>query len=314
MVDRHPQLYFRDGGATIKVKAGDGSRMVYNVFCSVLELESGFFGALFTLPHPNIPPMGLTDNARDWFQKARELGLDGTSDELAIMLPPQLAAIEIEAFLRFMFLQRWSDNSPSVETACAVLKVSHFLAVETGIAYAKYHLNERSHLPAIQRLSLGFSYGFADWIKMAFDDLMTAPVYDISKEDEAIMGWPAFRALAKTQLQVIDARLNLAVRPPTVNHGNFCQIHDYCQAEWNKMWLSMDGVLGAIIKEELPGSQILENLPTFRRGGMNHECHQRTCDGLKDTAEKLSILKEEEGLIDQAVEELLRSAGIPSSS
>ncbi|KAF7338834.1 hypothetical protein MSAN_02206200 [Mycena sanguinolenta] len=307
---RHPNLYFPDGSLTLK--AGDGSETIYNVYRGQLQLGSEFFGAMLTLPHPNIPPMGSNDNAREWFQKARQLGLDGTSDELAITFPPQLAATEIETFLKFVFLQTWSDNSPSVETARALLKVSHFLAVDTGIAYAKHHLDERHRLPDIQRLNLGFNYGFADWIKMGFDGLMSVPVNDISEEDEAIMGCHAFRALAKTQLQVTDTRLNLAVRVPVVNHCNECFVHSYCQAEWARMWTSMDGVLGALIKEELPGSLILEKLPTFDCGIMNTECHRRTCDGLKDTLDKVSILKEEEALVDEAIDELLRCAGIPS--
>ncbi|KAJ6448113.1 hypothetical protein C8R45DRAFT_948170 [Mycena sanguinolenta] len=161
--------------------------------------------------------------------------------------------------------------------------------------------------------ALGFNYGFDSWIKMAFDELMLVPVNNISTEDNAMIGWPAFRALAKAQLQVMDAWLNLAVCVPVVNHCNECYVHSFCQGEWAKMWTSMDGVLGALIKEELPGSQILEKLPTFYCSGMNSECHRRTCDGLKGSVDKLSILREEEELIDKAVEELMSSTGIPSS-
>ncbi|KAJ7218961.1 hypothetical protein B0H12DRAFT_1239701 [Mycena haematopus] len=257
--------------------------------------------------------MTLTDNAKEWFAQARKLGLDGTSDDLAVMLPPQLAASEIEPFLHFMFLQGWSDADPDVKTACAVLKTSHFLAASNGVAYAKRHLDRDDRMPSVQRLKLGFNYGFADWIEMAFDDLMSLPINDISVEDERLIGWAAYRALAKTQAQVLDARLNLAVHVPDVNHGNSCFDHHYCQSQWTKMWTSLDGVLGALIKDELPGSQILEKLPTFYHGGMYAECHRRTCDGLKDTVDKVSILREEETLIDKAVGELLSSAGIPSS-
>ncbi|KAJ6451418.1 hypothetical protein C8R45DRAFT_1113533 [Mycena sanguinolenta] len=291
---RHPDLYFDDGSLTLQ--AGDGSGVLYNVYRGQLQLGSELFGAILTLPHPNIPAMTVTDNARQWFQKARSLGLDGTSDELALVLPPQLAATEIEKYLHFVYLQEWTDDQPSIETACAILKVSHFLAAPRGIAYAKRCLDMVGSLPAVQHLVLGFNYGFDSWIKMAFDELMLVPVNDISKEDEAMIGWPAFRALAKAQLQVMDTRLNLAVR-----------------GEWAKMWTSMDGVLGALIKEELPGSQILEKLPTLYRGSMNSECHRRTCDGLKGSVDKLSILREEEELIDKAVEELMSSAGIPLS-
>jgi hypothetical protein len=208
----------------------------------------------------------------------------------------------------------WSEDKPSIATACAILKISHFLVVKKGIAYAKRHLDDNDDLASVQRLTLGFNYGFADWIASAFDDLMSVQVNDISEEDERIIGWPAYRALAKAQAKVLDARLNLAVdRIPVANHCNWCTNHSHCQSEWVKMWTSMSGVLGALIKQALPGSQILEKLVTYDYGGMNSECHRRTCEGLQDTLDKVSILREEEGIVDQAVEELMKSAGIPSS-
>ncbi len=86
-------------------KAGDGSETIYNVYRGPLIRGSEFFEGMLNLPHPGIPPMTLTDNAKEWFEQARKLGLDGTSDNLAVILPPQLAATEIEVFLDFMFLQ-----------------------------------------------------------------------------------------------------------------------------------------------------------------------------------------------------------------
>ncbi|KAF8186956.1 hypothetical protein K438DRAFT_1973150 [Mycena galopus ATCC 62051] len=294
-------------------KAGDGSGTIYNVYRGPLIRGSKFFEGMLDLPQPGIPPMTLTDNAKEWFEKARKLGLDGTSDDLAVKLPPQLVAAEIEIFLDFMFLQGWSKDEPNIKTACAVLKISHFLAVNKGVGYAKRYLDKNDGLPSVEHLKLGFNYGFADWIKKAFNELMSLPVNDISEEDERIIGRVAYCALAKAQAKVLNARLNLAVCVPDVNHCNWCNNHSYCQLEWTKMWTSMAGVLGALIKEEIPGSQILQKLPTYDRGNMNMDCHRRTCDGLKDTLNKISILREEEGLIDEAVAELMRSAGIPSS-
>lgn len=115
---RHPTLYFSDGTVTIKVvisivitditdlsKAGDGSDTIYNVYRGPLLRGSELFEGMLNLPHPGIAPMTLTDNAKEWFEHARKLGMDGTSDDLAVMLPPQLTAGEIEIFLNFMFLQ-----------------------------------------------------------------------------------------------------------------------------------------------------------------------------------------------------------------
>ena len=136
----------------------------------------------------------------------------------------------------------WSEQKPDLETACAILKISHFLAVNKGIAYAKHYLDENDDLPSVERLKLGFNYAFADWIKKAFDDLMSLPINDFSEEEEKTIGWVAYRALAKAQAKVLDARLNLAVRVPDVNHCNWCSDHNYCQSEWTEMWMSMGGV------------------------------------------------------------------------
>ncbi|KAJ7737018.1 hypothetical protein B0H14DRAFT_2542963 [Mycena olivaceomarginata] len=304
---RHSELYFEEG--TMTIKASDGT--LYNVYRAPLMRQSEFCNGMLALPNPQQPPLSLTQNAKDWFERSRQLGLECTSDATALELPPQFTATEIEIFLDYMFLQGWSAATPSLETACAVLKLSHFLVVERGISYATHHLDNHQDLNAVVRLKLGFDYHFVDWITRGFDELMATPVNDISTEDEALIGWPAYRALARAQAEVLDTRLNLAVaRIPDVNHCNWCNNHSYCQSEWAKMWTSVNGVLGALIKEELPGSAILQKLPTYDCGGMNYDCHRRTCDGLKDTADKVSILKEEEGIIDRHVTELMGQLGI----
>ncbi|KAJ7811411.1 hypothetical protein B0H14DRAFT_3880113 [Mycena olivaceomarginata] len=271
---RHSELYFEEG--TMTIKASDGT--LYNVYRAPLMRQSEFCNGMLTLPNPQQPPLSLTQNAKEWFERSRQLGLECTSDATALELPPQFTATEIEIFLDYMFLQGWSAATPSLETACAVLKLSHFLVVERGISYARHHLDNHQDLNAV---------------------------------DEALIGWPAYRALARAQAEVLDTRLNLAVaRIPDVNHCNWCNNHSYCQSEWAKMWTSVNGVLGALIKEELPGSAILQKLPTYDCGGMTYDCHRRTCDGLKDTVDKVSILKEEEGIIDRHVTELMGQLGI----
>ncbi|KAJ7804599.1 hypothetical protein B0H14DRAFT_2883650 [Mycena olivaceomarginata] len=288
---RHPQLYFPDG--TMTIKASDGT--LYNVYRAPLICQSEFCSAMLTLPNPKQPPLSLTQNAKEWFERSRHLNLECTSDATALELPPQFSATEIEKFLHFIFLEAWSPRRPILETACAILKLSHFLVVENGIAYTRYHLSDHPDLKAVLRLKLGFDYHFVDWITAAFDELIGSPIKDISEEDEVLMGWVAYRALARAQADVLDARLTLAVRVP----------------DWAKMWTSMDGVLGALIKEELPGAAILAKLPFYHRGGMNSECHSRTCEGLQDQApDQISILKQEEGIVDGHLAGLLRVRGI----
>ncbi|KAJ7814611.1 hypothetical protein B0H14DRAFT_2849941 [Mycena olivaceomarginata] len=293
---RHSELYFEEGTTTIKVLDG----ILYTVYCAPLMCQSEFCNGMLTLPNPQQSPLSLTQNAKEWFEHSRQLGLECTT------APPQFIATEIEIFLDYMFLQGWSAATPSLETACAILKLSHFLVVERGISYARHYLDNHQDLNTVVHLILGFNYHFVDWITRGFDELMATPVNDISTEDEALMGWPTYCALARAQAEVLDTHLNLAVACiPDVNHCNWCSNHSYCQSEWAKMWTSVNGVLGALMKEELPGSAILQKLPTYDCGRMNYNCHRQTCDGLKDMVDKVSILKEEEGIIDRHVTELM---------
>ncbi|KAJ7649693.1 hypothetical protein FB45DRAFT_1017156 [Roridomyces roridus] len=306
---RHPKFYMRDG--TLVLKAGDGSEVLYRVYRAVLENQSVFFEGLLSLPNSKVD--SLAGDGKKWLEEVRAAGVDGTTDETALVLPAQLATKELDAFFDLMFYGSWMDAQPATVDACAILKISHFLVVDRGIRFAKRHLDKEDALPAVQRLSLGFSYGFGDWVRMAFDELMSVPINELTPEEEETMGWKAYRALARAQAEVLDVRLRLAVaRIPVVNHVNWCYNHTWCQAEWTKMWTSMSGVLGALIKEDAPGAQILENLATYDRGGTTEECFRRTCEGLQDTPEKVSILKEEEGVVDREVEKLLQALGIPS--
>jgi hypothetical protein len=49
--------------------------------------------------------MSLADNAKEYLEKARKEGLEGTSDETAVLLPAQFTTAELEKFFEFSFLQ-----------------------------------------------------------------------------------------------------------------------------------------------------------------------------------------------------------------
>ncbi|KAJ7084735.1 hypothetical protein C8R43DRAFT_965247 [Mycena crocata] len=241
--------------------------------------------------------MTLTDNVKEYLVKAKEKGVEGSSDETALVLPPQFSAREVEKFLDFIFLQ-------------GCVKANFTDMADTGIAFAQKHLDNTEELGAVVRLKMGFNYHFRNWIKKVFDMLVTVPINDLSPKDEELMGWVAYRALAKAQATVLEKRLSLVCGPPTVNHCNWCTNHSYCQAEWNKGWTSMSGVLGAVIEEDLAGCQIYEKLEKYSVGGMNRECHRRTCEGVKDSTNKISILLEEEEVINKVISELIKAMGI----
>ncbi|KAF8155226.1 hypothetical protein K438DRAFT_1987135 [Mycena galopus ATCC 62051] len=309
MPGRHSSLYFEDG--TLTLKAGDGT--LYNVYRAPLVLRSEFFKGMLTLPVSNLPPPSRNESAPGYIAKAKAQGLDGTGDDTAVEIPAQFSSFEIEKFLEFIFLQGWSTTVPDLATACAILRLSHFFVVDTGINFARHHLDTHEGLSAFSRLKLGFNYHIKPWIAKAFDDLMATPINKITAEEEEEMGWTAYRALAKAQASVLDHRLTLASNPPIPNHCNWCSNHAYCAKAWNEMWTSIpNGVLGALVRDKLAGAVILEQLPTYPVGTMNSECHRRTLEGLKDTVEGLSDfrLPVEEDLIDAAVTALIKDKGI----
>ncbi|KAJ7500564.1 hypothetical protein B0H11DRAFT_2378436 [Mycena galericulata] len=299
---RHPTLYFSDG--TLILRAGDGT--LYNVYRHHLITLSDCFNGMLTLPIPERPLGSLTETSKEWVETGRKAKLEGFGDQEAVQLPPQFTAMECEKFLEFIFSTNgWSPDVPEIDTLCAVLKTSHFFGVETGVEYAIHHLENHPALGAALRFRIGCDYQITHWIGQAFDELMTIPITEISAVDEALMGWQAYRALARTQAEVADHRTTLAVCPPAPTHSDWCHNLPYCTQEWEKGWTAVSGVLGAFLKDELPGSDIHDKLETYSVGGMTRDCHNRTCNTLKETAERKSVLKREEEIIDRAVTALV---------
>ncbi|KAK6988416.1 hypothetical protein R3P38DRAFT_3229012 [Favolaschia claudopus] len=130
--------------------------------------HSPLFKGMLTLPQEELPSPAT--DLRDWIAKAREQGLEGYKDETAVVLPEQLKTAELDEFILFLFLHA-GENPPSVKRACAILKVSHFFAVDWG-----------------RVRTLGFDYHIREWIINAFDQLMGKPIG--SKILENLQGYP----------------------------------------------------------------------------------------------------------------------------
>ncbi|KAK7027068.1 hypothetical protein R3P38DRAFT_2527114 [Favolaschia claudopus] len=310
---RHPSLYFADG--TLTLQAGDGSDIIYNVYREPLMHHSPLFKGMLSLPHAELPSLSpAATNVRELLAKARETGLEGLKDETAVVLPAQLKSAELDEFILFLFLHAYvlcsGEFPPSVERACAILKVSHFFAVDCGITFARTHLDNNSDFGPCHRFRLGFDYQIREWIIDAFDQLMGVPIGELSPEDEMLLGPRGYRAVARAQSRCLDSRLRLAVRAEEPNHSNECLNHYSCKEEWTKMWTSTRGVLGDIIVHDFPGSRIIERLHGYPVGHMGPDCHRRTCDGLLGTADKPSIFLKEEELIDEEIYTLMKEEGV----
>jgi hypothetical protein len=193
-----------------------------------------------------------------------------------------------------------------LDDLCAILKTSHFFVVQTGIDYAIYHLDQHEKLGPARRFRMGCDYHIPSWVTRAFDELVTIPIMDVSTEDQERLGWETLWAVARAQAAITDHRVTLAVCPPEPIHESQCYNIYHCTSEWEKAWTSQTGILGKLLKEELPGREIHDDLDVFSAGSMTGECRILTCASLQDGPGRKSILKKEEDIIDDAIAGLVK--------
>ncbi|KAJ6502954.1 hypothetical protein C8R47DRAFT_1252012 [Mycena vitilis] len=307
MSNRHPELYFDDG--TLTFKAADGT--LYNVYRHNLIVLSDCFNGMLTLPIPDHPAPSESDNAKVFLDRARAAGLDGTSDATAVPFPTQFSSTDCERFLEFVFnTHGWSAQVPPLDNICAILRTCHFFAVETGVDYAIHHLENHPELGAALRFRMGRDYHIASWITQGFDDLMCIPINKLSLQDETLLGWDTLWTLAKTQAAVLDHRLNLAICPPAPTHVSWCHNEYFCTTEWEKAWVSRTGILGMLLREELPGSVIHDALDITSAGAMTGECRILTCNKIREAEGRMNDLKKEEYIIDDALAGLAKTLAV----
>ncbi|KAJ7279430.1 hypothetical protein C8J57DRAFT_1502087 [Mycena rebaudengoi] len=297
---RHPTLYFKDG--TLILRANDGT--LYNVYRQLLSLKSGFFESMLTLPRPEMSPSPGTDGQTI-------LLAEGSSDATAVLLPAQFSSQELEAFLHFVFsTQPWTDQAPAIQGLCAVLRISSFFAVDSGIKYATHHLENHTDLQPALRYQLGQEFDISHWIKRGFEELMGDSIADLTESDADLIGVEAYRVLVKTKAQVQEHRTNLAFWPPGVVHAEACYGRGYCEQSWRDAWMAPSGILGALLNDEEPGVEIHDKLPSLIVGGMSERCRVLTIEGIQDRAAtpnnpaKKSELKREDAIISLAIASL----------
>ncbi|KAJ7294018.1 hypothetical protein C8J57DRAFT_1211387 [Mycena rebaudengoi] len=220
--------------------------------------------------------------------------LDGMTDDMALILPEQLSVNECETFFMFVFNTKgWLIELPPIEDLCALLKTCHFFEVQNRLEYAVFCLEKYGDLgqfkPALQ-FHLGCDYSITNWVSNVFDE----------SKMQHFLGGGAFAVLAKTQAQIMDHRLTLAIMPPEVSHALGCYNHYQCQSQWEDAWTSIPcGVAGWLLRDELSGAEILEKLNSFSAGTMTGECLRSTCDSVQEKPDKKSMLKKEEEMIDE---------------
>ncbi|KAJ7302672.1 hypothetical protein DFH08DRAFT_826417 [Mycena albidolilacea] len=230
-MSRHSTLYFFDG--TLTLQAADST--LYNVYRHNLISQSKVFNGMLTLPIQNHPTLSLSDSTRALLEKAKDTGLKGTSDVMAVAIPAQFTAMECEKFLEFVF-----DTQ------------GHFF-VQMGIDYATHHLDQQEKFGPALQFRMGYDCHILSQVTWAFDELMTIPIMDISTEDQERLGWETLWAVARAQAAITDHRVTLAVCLPELIHESQCYSIYHCTSEWEKAWTSQTGILGKLLKEELLG-------------------------------------------------------------
>ncbi|KAJ7104930.1 hypothetical protein C8R44DRAFT_746177 [Mycena epipterygia] len=234
----------------------NGEAALYNVYRQQLISLSEFFNGMLTLPIPNHPLLSLSKSSKEFLEEARKVGLDGTSSPLNgkgfwSMCPIHGAASTLP-------IHKWSAVSPDLPDLPDLWR--------TGIDLAINHLETYSELNAALCFRMGCDYHITSWVIQAFDEIMKVPITDVDENEEKLLGWEAYRALARAQAAVTDHRATLAVcsSPPT--HISWCFNPEYCIEQWNKAWTSTTGILGSLIQEQLAGSEIHDTLDNIQGG------------------------------------------------
>ncbi|KAJ6450134.1 hypothetical protein C8R47DRAFT_1329919 [Mycena vitilis] len=303
---RHESLYFSDGTLTLKTSNGD---TYYNVYRQPLILKSDFFSGMLTLPIPGAMPASLSESCRDLLAAAKKAGYDGTSDATAAaVFPAHFSNRDCEVFLEFIFnLLPWKKDTPALDWLCSVLLTCDFFAVESGVQYAVHHLEEHPHLGAALRYRLARNYHIDRWARRAFYELMEGSMLELTQEDDELLGWDAYRALVMAHAEVTQHRLTLALFPPDVVHSAHCYTNSYCDSSWVGNWMGMSGGVGRLLRDGLSGSEMHDRLVEMEVMGMTEECRLLTITSIQDTAEKKSVLKKEEDIIDKTVAALIKN-------
>ncbi|KAJ7685827.1 hypothetical protein B0H17DRAFT_1204659 [Mycena rosella] len=287
VIKRHPSFYWEDGSLTLRTQCGT----LYNVYRTPLAMKSGFFSGLFGLPYAfnegqERPPVGA--DFKTLKEYAKKKNLDGHSDAKALVLPSLVDSDDLDHLFNFIFNYKWSKDTPSLLNLVGILKLSHFMEVDTGTDYAVHHLSSHPHLTAPLRLHLAISY-------------------DISDNDEQLIGRWTYKLLVRTHTKIDDHRHALAFVPPTTLHAPYCIDTASCTKAFEDAWFGRaggSGMVSALLDAKVPGEALHSVMMQFQVYGMLEDCRVRTLSSIQDTPERKSGFKKEGVFVADALKEL----------
>ncbi|KAJ7771345.1 hypothetical protein DFH07DRAFT_768317 [Mycena maculata] len=134
------------------------------------------------------------------------------------------------------------------------------------------------------RLYLALTYYIDEWVTIVFKDLTKKSILDITENDEQLLGRSTYCLLVRTHAEVDQHRTGLTFRTPL---------------SWEEAWFGKAGTPGmvaALLDQCIQGVALYKVLHQYQVPGM--------CD---DTAEKISSIKREDVIIDDAVKKLKKS-------
>lgn len=206
----------------------------------------------------------------------------------------------------------WSTDRPSITSLCSVLKLSTFYLIDSGRDYSIYHLSSHPELQASLRLHLACQFNIEVWVGIAFRELMSVSILNITDKDRDLIGSEAYHILVMTHAQVDLHRARLAFGPPKAVHASDCVDEPDCSKTWYQAWWGTHdrrGILTALLhpSSQVPGRVIDAALTGLQVDwGMSNACRLLTISSIQGTTEKPGKLRMEEDYITKAVNSLVK--------
>ncbi|KAJ7831052.1 hypothetical protein B0H14DRAFT_2592966 [Mycena olivaceomarginata] len=140
-------------------------------------------------------------------------------------------------------------------------------------------------LGSARRVPSGTGLQYQALGEIAFEELMAQSVLNLAEEDEQDLGWKAYRILPV--------------------HAPNCYSNQYCGRSWEEQWVAASGPLGSLLRDQLSGKELHDQLHDLSIPGMEPECRQMTVRMMQETPTEKSLLKAEENYIEDAVQGLI---------
>ncbi|KAJ6524107.1 hypothetical protein DFH09DRAFT_937477 [Mycena vulgaris] len=282
---RHPQFYFNDGRAILRVDVPQG--ILYNLHPGLLGSRSTFFESMFSLPRGPESPEDILS--------------EGKIDANPIDLPSCISHEDFDNLLTYMFLGP-SMHPKTVEFLISVIKLSALFDIEDGTVYATQRLNELGDQlhPALQ-FELARSFRIDAWIDPAFRRLMRGSILSLNSSQVAQIGHHGYFWLTQTKAKIDALRTKIAFHvPPIVNSGD-CDTPAACMYSWTREWEERVRQLLHHPDSPIGCLALLYQLRNTHIDGLCNECQDLTVTWIWGKC----ILTQEEGLIDDAVQALM---------